>query len=386
MRSLNLRAQSEIELRIRFCAGWGSAARAIDGLLDSESGFAPRVAVFLDDGVERGQPELPGRLERVLGASERANWSGAIHTLPGGEVAKNDPRVLERCLEIVHKERVCRRSYVLCIGGGAVLDVVGYAAATAHRGVRLIRLPTTTLSQCDSGMGVKCGVNMRGSKNFLGAFAVPWGVVCDFGLLGSLADSDWISGFSEAIKVALVRDAGLFGLIGCSVEGVLAREPRASREILERSAKLHAEHILSSGDPFETRDARPLDFGHWLAHRIEELSGFSVPHGHAVAVGLAVDTEYAARAGIGSRDLADAVRGLLTRLGFDLAPRSLDRTSDLLEGLEQFREHLGGRLCVPMIAEPGRQVDVRSIDSDVMSSAIEHIRALGAATESRTTA
>src|SRR6202022_3179540 len=121
----------------------------------------------------------------------------------------------ERMLKVFHAAGLDRRSYVVVVGGGAVLDAVGFAASIAHRGIRLVRLPTTTLAQADSGVGVKNGVNLFGKKNWLGAFAVPWAVINDTAMLATLPDRDFVCGFSEAVKVFLLKDPAAFvGLCG----------------------------------------------------------------------------------------------------------------------------------------------------------------------------
>ena len=133
-----------------------------------------------------------------------------MHVVPGGKENKNEIHILERMLKIFNVSNLDRRSYVVVIGGGAVLDAVGFAVAIAHRGLRLVRLPTTTLSQDDSGIGVKNGVNLFHKKNWLGAFAAPWAVINDATLLATVSDRDFVSGFSEAIKVSLLKDPKLF--------------------------------------------------------------------------------------------------------------------------------------------------------------------------------
>ena len=136
----------------------------------------------------------------------------------GGEAAKNDNAVVHSILEEVHNNNLCRKSCILVIGGGAVLDVVGYVASIAHRGIPLIRMPSTTLSQGDSGVGVKNGINYFGKKNFVGVFDPPYAVVNDFSLLQSLDERHWRSGLSEAIKVALIKDSDLLQEIESNVE------------------------------------------------------------------------------------------------------------------------------------------------------------------------
>jgi 3-dehydroquinate synthase len=177
-------------------------------------------------------------------------------------------------LQAMNAADLDRRSYVVAVGGGAVLDAVGFAAATAHRGIRLVRLPTSTLGQGDSGVGVKNGVNLFRKKNWLGTFAVPWAVINDARMLHSLSDRDFVCGFSESVKVAMLKDAAMFDQLCEVAERIRRRDMQAAWPMLRRSALLHLDHITRGGDPFEMQLARPLDFGHWSAHRLESMTDF----------------------------------------------------------------------------------------------------------------
>jgi 3-dehydroquinate synthase len=262
----------------------------------------------------------------------------------------------------------------VAIGGGAVLDAVGFAAAIAHRGLRLVRLPTTTLAQADSGVGVKNGVNLFHTKNWLGAFAVPWAVVNDALLLETLPDRDFLAGFSEAVKVALLKDPGLFADLCRAATRIRCRDMTVCLPLIRRSAEMHLEHIANGGDPFEMREARPLDFGHWSAHKLEAMTGFALRHGEAVAIGIAIDTVYASLALGLDPSVADRVLACLVQLGFALDHPQLGDSTQLLAGLEEFRQHLGGRLTLTMLQGIGQPTEVHEIDRGLMCRAIEQVR------------
>ena len=256
-----------------------------------------RLLFVIDRGVVEAQPDLLNAIERhCLGYAGRLETAGPPLVIEGGEEAKNNPLVLEQVLAAIHAARLCRHSYVAAIGGGAVLDVVGYAAATAHRGLRLIRVPTTVLAQDDSAMGVKNGVNAFGQKNYLGSFSPPFAVINDFAFLRTLSERDWRSGISEAIKVALVRDPAFFDLLERDAALLAARDADAMERLVRRSARLHLAHVATGGDPFELGSSRPLDYGHWAAHKLEQMTGHRLRHGEAVAIGIALDSSYAYRA------------------------------------------------------------------------------------------
>ena len=338
-----------------------------------------QVLFIIDSGVHDANPGLAAAIDGYTAAHAAAVQLAARPlVITGGEASKNDPAVLHQVHQAIHDARLCRHSYVAAIGGGAVLDVVGYAAATAHRGIRLIRIPTTVLAQDDSAVGVKNGVNAFGKKNFLGTFAPPFAVINDVGFLATLSDRDWRSGISEAIKVAIVRDPAFFAAIEADAAKLVARDAAAMERLIRRSAALHLAHISSGGDPFELGSSRPLDFGHWAAHKLEQSTDYRLRHGEAVAVGMALDSAYAHVQGfLPERDLR-RVLDLLVAVGFELLPPELAQTlsepapgSSVLDGLEEFREHLGGTLTIMLIRGLGEPFDVHEIDRNAMMRSIE---------------
>lgn len=351
-----------------------------EALSEPTAGARRRALVLLDAGLAAAQPALAARIAAFFSTRrDLPELVCAPATLAGGEAAKNDWAQVERVLAWIERHGMDRQSFVLAAGGGAFLDVVGLAAALAHRGVRLVRLPSTTLAQCDSGVGVKNGVNAFGKKNFIGTFAPPWAVINDFQLLESLPPRDRRAGLVEAVKVALIRDAAFFAELEAAAPRLRAFEPAAMRRAIFRCAELHVEHIATSGDPFETGSARPLDFGHWAAHKLEALSGFELRHGEAVAIGLALDTVYSRRVGLLDAAAAERVLGLLEALGFDLftpnvPPGGSDVRALIEQGLEEFREHLGGPLTVTLLRAIGRGVEVNAIQMPAMAEAFNELR------------
>jgi 3-dehydroquinate synthase len=300
--------------------------------------------------------------------------------LAGGEAVKNDFHQLEQLWSVIESARLCRHSYIVAVGGGAVLDLVGFAAATAHRGIPLVRLPTTSLSQGDGGIGVKNGVNFFGKKNWLGSFGVPHAVINDLTFLHGLPVRERRAGLIEAVKVALIRDAEFFEFIAARVEALAAFEPEPFEAVIRESARQHLEHIATAGDPFERGSARPLDFGHWAAHKLEQISAFQISHGEAVAIGMALDLIYAVRCGLLPVATAERILAMLQQLGFMLYAPALDLRGPsgqrrVLEGLEEFREHLGGRLSIPMIRAPGDRFEVHEMDAKLVDAAIDELKA-----------
>lgn len=341
--------------------------------LSADHGHRPRVLFAIDGGVLAAHPDLVARVH-AYALSHGLDLADTPLVLPGGEAAKNDPRHLECVLAAIERGGICRHSYVVGVGGGAMLDVVGFAAAQAHRGVRMVRLPTTVLAQCDAAVGVKNGINAFGKKNFLGSFAPPWAVINDARFLTTLSARDWRAGIAEAVKVALIRDAAFFERLERDAGRLVRRDLTAMRELIARAARLHLEHIARGGDPFETGSARPLDFGHWAAHKLEHLTDYRLRHGEAVAIGMALDAIHSHLAGWLARDALERILALLERLGFELdAPEA--SCDALLAGLDEFREHLGGRLTVTLLRDIGQAFEVHALDEARVRAALARLRA-----------
>ncbi len=339
-----------------------------------------RFLCVLDAGFVGARPEIPGEIaEYAARHSERMRLAGPPLVLPGGEAAKNSFRVPFEVVRAVRRARLCRHSVVLCAGGGAFLDAVGFAVSLVHRGLPLVRVPTTVLSQGDSGIGVKNGINSGGIKNFLGTFAPPAAVFNDVTFLTTLSDRDWIAGTAEAVKVACIEDRGFLDWLENHAAALAARDLDRMETLLRRCARLHLEHIARAGDPFEFGAARPLDFGHWCAHKLESLSGYRLRHGEAVAVGMALDLLYAADLGFIEEDAALRVLGILERLGFATWHSALDSTDAagrplVFQGIEEFREHLGGQLHITLPCPLGASREITRMDEGRLRRCLDRLR------------
>jgi len=344
----------------------------------SEAGSAgrARVMVVLDEGL---QVASPGLLAQITGYfkvhAARLELVSEPVSMVGGEAAKNDPELIQQLLKRMFAARLDRHSYLLVVGGGAVLDAAGYAASLFHRGLRLVRAPSTVLAQDDAGIGVKNGVNAFGQKNALGTFSVPRAVINDFAFLRTLSSRDHSAGMAEAIKVSLLRDAAFFSWIEQHAARLSARESGPTEWLVRQSAELHLAHICGGGDPFELGSARPLDFGHWSAHRLEVLSEHTLRHGEAVAIGMALDTRYAVLAGLLDAATAARVQQVIRAVGLPTWHPALDLVDahgvpEVLRGLDDFREHLGGSLSVTMLREVGFGSEVHEIDIGQMRAAL----------------
>ncbi len=338
-----------------------------------------KVLVLLDSGVAAADPKLAGRISQYFAVhTDTLNLVTDPILLTGGEACKNDWSLVEKIWKAIEYFKICRHSYIIAIGGGAFLDLAGFGAATAHRGIRLIRMPTTTLSQGDGGVGVKNGVNYFGKKNWIGTFSVPFAVVNDLDFLSVLPPRACRDGIIEAIKVALIRDRAFYDFLQANGSALGRLEKKPLELAIRRSAENHVDHIATSGDPFEYGSARPLDFGHWVAHKLEQISNFAVSHGEAVAVGMAVDLLYSVKIDLLPRETAEEILNLIETVGFEVWSAELDREERgrpvILAGLEEFREHLGGRLTITLVPGIGEKLEVHEMDENAILAAISELR------------
>ena len=365
-------------LRDIVAAGRVSHSSASDG----EDQLPAKIMVVLDRGVERSHPDLVRAIASYCSEHRAAlTLSGPVLVVPGGEPIKNEPAHLDRIIEAINSAALCRHSYVVAVGGGAVLDAVGFAAATAHRGVRLIRVPTTVLSQDDSAMGVKNGVNAFGKKNYLGTFSPPFAVINDAAFLATLSDRDWRGGTTEAVKVALIRDPRFFEFLEQHAAALVDRDLETMAKMIRQSAVLHLRHISTGGDPFEQGSSRPLDFGHWAAHKLEQVTNHRLGHGEAVGIGIALDSTYSHLAGFLSESAWRRIIHLLGSLAVPVYDPAIEEHLStpehpdcLLGGLAEFQEHLGGQLTIMLLKDIGQPFDVHEIRTDLVVRSIEIIK------------
>ena len=352
-----------------------------DILTDGDPKRMRKALVVIDEALAKGQPDLAPQIQAYFAA-----FPGVLKlvrdpfVVEGGEQTKNDYHHVSDIQTQIDRHHLDRHSYVIVIGGGALLDMAGLASSTAHRGMRHIRMPTTTLSQNDSGVGVKNGINAFGKKNFIGTFSPPFAVINDFQLLASLSPRDKRAGYIEAVKVALIRDAAFFEEIKRDADALRQFEAPAMRRLIYRCAELHMNHIATSGDPFEFGSARPLDFGHWVAHKLEQLSEYRIRHGEAVAIGIAVDVLYAKRMRYLPAKSAERILALIESLGFDLFANEVTHTDSdgnllVLRGLEEFREHLGGELSITLLKEIGKGFEVHEMKIPEVILALKELSA-----------
>lgn len=365
----------KFEYNVYFTKGlFNKSNNTFRNFFDGYTGDVVRKIFFVIDGeVALNHPGLTEEIAAYMADVPSVKLIEDILVIPGGEVVKNNDSFFYQLVDAVDTYGIDRHSYIAAIGGGAILDLAGFAAAVSHRGIRHIRIPSTVLSQNDSGIGVKNSINYHGKKNFLGAFTPPVAVFNDEAFLSTLSLKEWRSGIAEAVKVALIKDKVFFEWIEANGKKFAQRDDEAMRYLIKKCAEMHLEHI-GGGDPFELGSSRPLDFGHWSAHKTEQLSGFSIRHGEAVAMGIALDTAYSFFCGMLSEEKAERIVNTLQVIGFDITHPLMKVENDespVIKGLGEFREHLGGKLTIMLLEDIGKGVEVHSLDTALLKKASE---------------
>ncbi len=243
----------------------------------------------------------------------------ALAVVPSGEAAK-DWETLELILSCMAHEKLDRDSIALALGGGSTLDVAGLAASLYMRGIRVVYCPTTLLAMVDASVGGKTAINLAAGKNLVGTFHQPSAVLADTRTLATLPDAEWRSGLGEVLKAALVEGEELLALVERNAAALAARDLAAVEPVIAACVRSKARVVAS--DERESGPRKALNLGHTFAHALEKVAGFgTLPHGIAVACGLALALEASERAGLlDDRRLRTRVDALLRALEL---PRSL---------------------------------------------------------------
>lgn len=315
------------------------------------------------------------RVAPLYGEPLRARLSGRgldveLLTFPEGEASKSrqeKARLEDRLLSL----GAARDSALVAVGGGVAGDLAGFVAATWHRGVPVVQVPTSLLSMADAALGGKTAINVGAGKNFVGAFHQPLGVYADVSVLSTLAEERFVEGFAEVVKTAVVGDAKLFRWLEDNVEPLLARDPDALEHAIGRCMQIKGRVVAR--DEREAGRRAILNFGHTIAHALEVRSGYSMHHGHAVAVGMCVEARIARRMTGLSAAHAARLERLIGRFGLPMRP-SFDVTpGDLLEATRHDKKARQGQVHYAMPREAGRMLPGDGVTLAVDDETVEEI-------------
>ena len=300
-----------------------------------------RVAIVTDETV--AAQHLPA-FQAALAAEGIA--STAL-SLPPGEQTKGWPQ-FSRTVDWLLEQKVERRDVVVALGGGVIGDLVGFAAAVLRRGVRFVQVPTTLLSQVDSSVGGKTGINSVHGKNLIGAFHQPVLVLADIDVLDTLPPRDFLAGYGEVVKYGLLGDAAFFDWLEGAAPGMARGDMAARLRAVTRSVEMKAGIV--SRDETEEGERALLNLGHTFCHALEKATGYSdrLLHGEGVAIGCALAFELSQRLGLCSQEAPSRVRAHLKTMGMktDLSdiPGDLPGPEALLALMGQDKKVVDGRL------------------------------------------
>jgi 3-dehydroquinate synthase len=300
-------------------------------------GLGERCAIVMDRTVAKHY----GRA--AWNALAKAGFEAALVTVPAGEKSKN-LRAAAETYDLLAAHRLERKSFIVALGGGVVGDLAGYVAATYLRGIAFVQVPTTLLSQVDSSVGGKVGVNLKSGKNLVGAFHQPRLVLCDLDTLATLPEREFRAGFAEVIKYGVICDRELFDRLEREMPRLLGRDAAALAPVIARCCEIKAGIV--GKDETDTGLRSILNFGHTIGHAIEAVSGYGkFLHGEAIAIGQVFAARMSASVlGLSSRD-AGRVEQLLESAGLPTHIRLTSAgRSKLLDAMKLDKKVAGGEV------------------------------------------
>lgn len=329
---------------------WPGLAERLRAALDgSWAGRSCRKALIVTDDHVAALP-YPGLVRESLGA---LGIEAEIAEVPSGEASKGLATAAELYDRLIAM-KADRHTLVVVVGGGVIGDLGGFVAATFARGLPLWMVPTTLLSQVDSSVGGKVGVNLPQAKNIVGAFHQPIGVWIDAETLNTLPDRELRCGLAEVVKYGVILDAAFFDSLESGAEAILNRDPEALQRVIVRSCELKAE-VVTKDEREETGLRAVLNFGHTIGHAVEAVAGYGgdFQHGEAVAVGMVAESRLAERLGWIDATPTERLIRLLDRFGLPTTLSGLDPDA-LLDAMSRDKKNQGGRIRLVLPRSLGR--------------------------------
>lgn len=304
----------------------------------------------------------PLHAEALLRSFDHVGVDAHLWTFPEGEASKTR-RTKERLEDRLAEIGVGRDGWIVALGGGVVGDLAGFAAATWNRGIAVVQAPTSLLAMVDAAIGGKTAVDVPAGKNLVGAFHRPRAVFADLDTLGTLSDAAFRHGLAEVVKTAAVGDLALFRDLERERDAILRRDVAVLERTVFACARCKARIVAR--DERESGVRAALNFGHTVAHGVEQVSGYLVPHGEAVAAGMAVEVRIAeSRVGFPVVHRRRVV-ALLDAFGLPTAPPMTVEVDDVVRAAAIDKKNVGGRLRCAVPARLGRMPEATSIPLEV---------------------
>lgn len=291
----------------------------------------------------------PLYLEKLKDALSDFNVESVV--LPDGEEFKT-LETLNKVFDALLKAKFDRSSTLVALGGGVVGDITGYAAASYQRGVNFIQVPTTLLSQVDSSVGGKTGVNHELGKNMIGAFYQPKAVIIDVDTLDTLSDQEYSAGMAEVIKYGLLGNADFFYMLETNIESIMARNKDLIIEIIFNSCKDKASIVAL--DEFERGKRALLNLGHTFGHGIENAFGYgNYLHGEAVSIGMVMAAKLSMDEGYLSNEDAIRVESILSKADLPISIKKSIGSETLIEAMSLDKKSIDGKIRLVLLKALG---------------------------------
>jgi 3-dehydroquinate synthase len=333
-----------------------------DGLLDHLGTHVAQMAPHAPAVIVSNKVVLRLYGRRALRSLKAAGIASTVITVPDGEQAKS-MKWLGAILDDLVRRRCERDTCLIALGGGVVGDLAGFAASAYLRGIPLVQVPTTLLSQVDASIGGKTAVNHRLGKNLIGTFYQPKLVLIDPGLLRSLPVREYRAGMAEVIKYGAIEDAGFFEFLEHNMASVMNQEPASMARVLRTSCAIKA--AIVSADEREGDRRRVLNFGHTLGHALETVSSYRrYKHGETVAIGMVAAAGLAVTLGLTDRAVRDRVSRVVKLAGL---PAAVPRypVASLMRAMRQDKKVQLQQIYFVLPTEIGK-VMIRPVDHDVI--------------------
>jgi 3-dehydroquinate synthase len=325
---------------------------------------ADRVAVITDSAIA-------DRAHLVADSLRQDGRSAELILVPDGEQAKT-VNALAGLWDRFGELRMTRSDAVVAVGGGAITDVAGFAAAAWLRGVRVVHLPTTLLGMVDAAVGGKTAINTGAGKNLVGAFHPPAGVLVDLDVLETLPAAQWVNGMAEVVKAGFIADPAILDLIAADPAGAARPDGAHARELIERSIAMKADVV--SRDLREAGLREILNYGHTLGHAIEQAEHYQLPHGHCVSIGMVYAAAIGRRSGRLDDATADQHRTILDQLGLPTSYQP-DAFPGLLDLMQIDKKSRGSMLRLVVLDGLGKVGMLEDPDPGLLVSAYEEVAA-----------
>lgn len=367
MQVLDLSFPSTAKRHCRIRVGGG----ALDELVEDLVGEAPGSPLFLVSDSNVG----PIHARPLLGRLRERGLSAELLQFPAGEASKT--RATKEWIENgLLRHNAGRDAAIVAVGGGVTGDLAGFVAATWHRGIPVVQVPTSLLSMVDSALGGKTAVNVEGAKNVVGSFHQPWGIYADVSTLSTLPDSEFREGFAEVIKTAVVGDASLFRWLEATATRLVRREAKALERMVAICMRFKGRVVKR--DERETGRRAALNFGHTVAHALEKVSASRLGHGSAVALGLCVESRMARTETGFSASSIDRVKTLIEAFGLPVRVPAEYEEDEIVAATAYDKKTRAGQVHYALPLRIGRMPALpqctRVVDATVLCEALHETR------------